>query len=154
MNASRSPWRWFPMALLASLGAVILVNAYLIYCALDTFPGAAGRDDFELSQIYDRVLSGASQQVALGWRVDLAVDADRHVLLKLAGRDGNTLDRAAVRIIATRPVGPADEHVLIFAPAGEALRTADSLPPGQWSLAFDVSRGADRLTGTRRLVAR
>ena len=52
----RSMWRFFPLAVVAGLGIVVVVNAGMIYAALSTFPGQAGEGDFALSNHYDCLL--------------------------------------------------------------------------------------------------
>lgn len=155
MTAARSSWRWFPIGMIASLIVVVMVNAVMIYLAVHSFPGSAGEDGFDLGNAYDHILRGVSQQEALGWRVDADLTADRHVVVHLTDRDGHVLEHAVVQAVATRPVGPRDAHVLTFASTEPAmLRTTDALPPGQWSLAIDVTHDAARLTETKRLVGR
>ena len=49
----RSLWRFFPLAVVAGLAFVVLVNAGLVYAALYSFPGKTGDEGFELSNHYD-----------------------------------------------------------------------------------------------------
>jgi hypothetical protein len=52
----RSLWRFFPLAVVAGLAFVVLVNAGLVYAALHSFPGKTGDEGFELSNHYDAVI--------------------------------------------------------------------------------------------------
>ena len=51
-----SHWKLFPLAIIAGLGVVVLVNVGMVYAALHSFPGKAGDEDFALSNRYDAVL--------------------------------------------------------------------------------------------------
>jgi nitrogen fixation protein FixH len=61
-------WRWFPHAMIAALGLVIAVNLYMVYDAYRTFPGVAGRDGFDLSNEYKRVLERHTGRLSWGGR--------------------------------------------------------------------------------------
>ena len=70
------------MASFIAMGVVFAVNGYFIYAAVNTFPGAAGTDGFDLSNGYDQVLATAAQQAALGWQVEAqSIDAGHPLLL-------------------------------------------------------------------------
>ena len=64
----------FRLASSAALLVVIAVNGLLIYLALDTFPGSAGEDGFDMSNDYGRVLDGAARQAQLGWHIEAGAD--------------------------------------------------------------------------------
>ena len=96
-------WRWFPHAMIAALGLVIVVNLYMVYDAYHTFPGVAGRDGFDLSNEYDRVLATAQRQTALGWQIEAEVADGRFPVLRLTDRTGAPL-RGDVR---SMPCGAA-----------------------------------------------
>ena len=151
----QSPWRWFPLGLLVALAIVFAVNGYFVYVALASFPGAAGTDGFDLSNGYDRVLSAAEGQAALGWQVDADMDRDHHPVLRVTDRSGAPLAGIAIVAQAERPVGPATRTALPFHAEGGADYISDTaLFAGQWDLLVTVNADGKSFTATRRIVVR
>jgi nitrogen fixation protein FixH len=151
----RSPWRWFPQAMILSLLVVVAVNILMAYYALSTFPGLAVANDFDTSNRYDAVLARAERQAALGWAIDARIEDGRPVLL-LNGADGAPLTDAAVSGILQRPLGPPRTAHPAFAAAAPGRYVADAAvaEPGQWDLLLSVTAGGNTLTTTRRLIAK
>ena len=146
-------WRWFPGGLIAVMSLVFMVNFYMIYAATSTFPGDAGKDGFDLSNNYDRVLATAATQAALGWRVEALLDTAHHPVLRLSGSDGAPMANALIDARAERPVGPTEVTALRFAQAEGGAWVADSsLDHGQWDVLLTVHTGDRSLSATRRLV--
>jgi nitrogen fixation protein FixH len=150
-----SAWRWFPHSLIATMVAVFLVNAYMVYDAYSTFPGSAGRDGFDLSNEYKRVLQTAQQQAALGWRVDAEAAADGSPVLRLTGADGKAIVADQVAAQAERPVGPANVTKLNISSTGGGVYRADApLAPGQWDIMLEVLAGGHQFNATRRVAVK
>ena len=154
-NEQNSAWRWFPIASLAALGLVVIVNAGMIYTALHTFPGENVHGGFETSNNYEEILDTAAQQAALGWNVDAKTDGG-HAVLNVTGRDGQPLANPMVQATAHRPVGPSMTTDLVFdADAGSQFHSEQALPQaGQWDLTILVASGADKYTVTRRVLVK
>lgn len=153
MNSSS--YRWFPHGLFAAMGVVFAVNAYMVYSALHTFPGAAGTDGFDLSNSYNRVLETTAQQAALGWRIEADLDASRHPVLRLTDRSGAPLPGAAIDARAERPLGPPETTVLTFQPVGQAVYHADTtLVPGQWDVLVAINAAGRTYTTTRQIIVK
>ncbi len=153
----RSPWRFFPLAVVLSIGVVVAVNAVLIYDALHTFPGAAGDDaSFALSNHYGTVLEQAQRVAALGWVVTTATDDAGRVVVTLAARDGVPLRGASLTGSAERPLGTPQTYAVRFQEAGQGRFVADaSLPlPGQWDVTLSASVGSNAMAVTRRVIVR
>jgi nitrogen fixation protein FixH len=151
----RSAWHYFPHALIAGLGVVVLVNAGMVWSALRTFPGVAALDVFDHSNTYDEVLAQAAREAALGWTVQPDGEALAPTLA-LADRDGQPLAGATVGAEARRPLGPDMATEIAFeevAPGRYAAATA--LPAaGQWDLRLTVVRLGQTMHATRRIVAK
>ena len=151
----RSPYRWFPLGLFASMAVVFAVNGYFVYAAVDTFPGVAGTDGFDLSNGYDKVLATAEKQAALGWQVEAGLDAADHPVLRLTNKAGVPLQGVVVDAHAERPLGPVEATILSFHPLDAARYQADAtLASGQWDVMMTVTSGESRYTSTRRLVVK
>jgi nitrogen fixation protein FixH len=154
---SRSPWRFFPLAVVLSICAVVAVNAGLIYAALHTFPGAAGGDaSFALSNHYDTVLERAQRVATLGWIVTAETDDTGRVVVTLAARDGAPLLGASLTASAERPLGTPQTYAVRFQEAGHGHYVADApLPlPGQWDMTLSASVGNNAMAVTRRVIVR
>lgn len=152
---STSAWRWFPHSLIATMAVVFVVNGYMVYDAYSTFPGAAGRDGFDLSNEYKRVLDTAQQQAALGWHVETVAEADGFPALRLTGANDKPIAGAAIVAQAERPVGPANITPLTFRLAGDGRYQADTrLEPGQWDLMLEVKADSHQFNATRRVTVR
>jgi nitrogen fixation protein FixH len=149
-----SPWRWFPVALMAGLGAVVLVNAGMVFAALRSFPGKAGSEDFELSNRYDTVLQRSEHDAALGWIILASTDRARVPVVVLTERDGTPLRGAALAGVAGRPLGPAETQHLAFHELAAGRYVADAVLPeqGQWELTLSVASGGKQIAATRRVV--
>lgn len=151
----KSAYRWFPWGLFAGMMVAFLVNAYMVYAAVESFPGVAGQDGFDLSKRYDDVITVAAKQAALGWQVEAVVDDARHPVLSMTDRSGAPLPGAAIKAEAERPLGPAERTSLAFHALDNAHYQADAtLAPGQWDILMTVTSGDDRYTTTRRLIVR
>lgn len=151
-----SAWRFFPWAIAAAIGVVVAVNGAMIWSALATFPGKAGRDGFDLSNRYNAVLARVEAQADLGWTVRASVDETRRPILQLADPGGLPLSGAVIVVTVQRPVGEAAVSTAVFQEiSGGQYRAADALAgAGQWDLLLEVSVGGHSLTTTRRVLAR
>ena len=150
----RSIWRFFPLAVVAGLGLVVVVNAGLIYAALRTFPGQAGKEDFALSNHYDAVLDREQREAALGWSVVAVTDAAGRPEVTLTDRNGAPLNGASVAASAERPLGAPEEQALAFREAtpGHYVASAALPAPGQWELTLSASYGGHDIAATRRVI--
>ncbi|MGC8476122.1 MAG: FixH family protein [Acetobacteraceae bacterium] len=149
----KSAWDWFPWAVAASLGVVILINAGMIWAALSTFPGQAGPDGYDLSNRYNQVLRAAARQHALGWHVALRLDPENRLTLRLAGPDGRPLAGAVAAVEAERPVGPRELHRFAFVgTAPGRYRAAGRLPRGQWLVSLSLRADGHRYSERRRMI--
>jgi nitrogen fixation protein FixH len=148
-------WRWFPHAMIAALGLVIVVNFLMVYDAYHTFPGVAGRDGFDLSNEYGRVLATVQRQTELGWQIEAEVADGRFPVLRLTDRTGAPLRVSAINALAERPVGPTDSTALEFRAAGDGRYQADtSLYSGQWDMMLTLQADGQEYRATRRVVVK
>jgi nitrogen fixation protein FixH len=149
----RSAWRFYPWAVVAALGLVVVVNVGMAWSALSTFPGTAVDDTFDHSNGYDKVLAAAEREASLGWSLLVVLDAGRPVVT-LTARDGTPLQGAQVAATAQRPVGPDQTTPLAFraeAP-GRYVAAAALTAPGQWDLLFSATAGERQFHATRRVI--
>lgn len=150
---ARSGWRFFPLAIVGGLGLVVAVNGAMIWQAVATFPGKAGRDGFALSNRYNMVLQRQDDQAAIGWIVRTSVDAKGRPAMTLADTDGTPLTGAKINAVAERPVGEARATPLLFVDHGAGRYIADAAleASGQWDVSITAQSGGRTMTVTRRV---
>lgn len=146
-------WRFFPLAIVGGIGLTVVVNAAMIWSAIATFPGRAGRDGFELSNKYNLVLDRQALQSNLGWSVAASVSPQGRPLLRVTDATGQAFPGTLVAAVATRPLGDRHATELVFADHGDGRFVADQVLalPGQWDLAVTATAGERTLTITRRV---
>jgi nitrogen fixation protein FixH len=139
---------------MAGLGAVVLVNAGMVFAALKSFPGKAGSEDFELSNRYDTVLLRSEHDAALGWTIQASTDGARVPVVVLTQRDGTPLRAAVLEGTAGRPLGPPETQHLTFHELTGGRYVADAVLPeqGQWELTLSASAGGSQIVATRRVI--
>ncbi|MEJ0015244.1 MAG: FixH family protein [Acetobacteraceae bacterium] len=149
----RTAWRFFPLAITAAIGLVVVVNGAMVYAALRSSPGQAG-EGFALSNHYDAILADAARDAALGWEVAARTDGDGRAVVALTGRDGAPLAGASLAGIARRPLGPPDARNLVFQEAGAGRFVADVVLPsaGQWELTLTATADGHATAVTRRVI--
>ena len=148
-------WRWFPHGLIGAMAVVFAINGYMIYDAYSTFPGVAGRDGFDLSNEYQRVLATAQQQAALGWQIEADSTQDHYPVLLLTERYGAPLSDATITAQAERPLGPVEATPLTFHAIADGRYQADTtLFSGQWDVMLTVHADGRQYSATRRLIVK
>lgn len=126
--------------LVCFFGVVIAVNVVMARFAVGTFGGTVVDNSYIASQRYNQWLQLARAQDALGWRAQAALDAERHVLVRLS--DGGAAD--AVQVRATHVLGQAGAQDLDFVAVGAGrYRSVRPLAPGRWHIRAHVRRGGD-----------
>ncbi len=153
--AANSGWNLFPWAVVAGMLVVVVVNVGMVYSALQTFPGKAGRDGFDLSNRYNKVIDRVQEQAALGWTIQSEVDAKSRPTVRLTAAAGGTpLVNPRVLAVARRPVGDPLDTALQFEHIGNGRYVADTplAPPGQWDLMLTVTSQSHELMTTRRII--
>lgn len=152
----KSLWRFFPWAVAAGIGLVVMVNGGMIYAAIHSFPGRADEEGFLLSNHYDAVLAHAEHEASLGWSLAAQVDAEGRPVLTLKDRNGAPLRDASLTGLAERPLGARERHPLVFHEnnAGQYVADARLPAPGQWELTLSASAEGHDVAATRRVVVR
>lgn len=150
---ARTAWRFFPLAIAGGIGLTVAVNAAMIWSAVATFPGKAGRDGFELSNRYNAVLRREDAQSTIGWSVRASLDPRRRTALTLTDARADPIGNAIVTAVATRPLGAERATDLVFTDQGNGHYLSDLVLDlsGQWDLSIIASAGGQTLTVTRRV---
>lgn len=152
-DGATSAWRFFPLAIIGGIGLTVAVNATMVWSAVATFPGKAGRDGFELSNRYNAVLDQEARQAKLGWSVRAEADAKGRPVLTVTDASGQPFGAARVEAIASRPLGAEQTTPLVFVDHGGGRFVADQALglSGQWDLTITTATGGRGITVTRRV---
>ncbi len=154
-EAARSGWRFFPYAMVGSIGLMVVIDSGLAWTALRSFPGLAATDVFDHSNLYDQVLDIAAREAQLGWTVAGTVE-NGQPLLALTDRAGQPLRGLRIEATAERPLGAANITTPSFrevAP-GRYLATVALPLPGQWDLKLALHSETAVLHATRRVIVK
>lgn len=153
-RAPRSAWDWFPWAITLALVVVIAINGGMVWIAVNTFPGVAGTDGYDLSNDYNRVLTAEARQKALGWQLRARLDPANHTVVRLVDRTGAPLPGARLTATAERPIGPKDTRTLAFQEVAPGRYIATkTLPMGRWDVLVDARADGHLFTSTAQVVA-
>jgi nitrogen fixation protein FixH len=154
-SATRSAWNLFPWAIAAGMLVVVAVNAGMVFSALQTFPGKAGRDGFDLSNRYNKVIDRVQEQASLGWTIHTEVDAKSRPIVRLTASVGGTpLVNPHVLAVARRPVGDPRDTDLLFEHVGNGRYVAATplTAQGQWDLMLTITSQSREMMTTRRII--
>lgn len=149
---------FIPWIYVIGMLVVIAVNGTMIYCAMSTWPGMAAEHPYQEGIAYNRELAAEKRQEALGW--DLAPRLSRglrglELRVEATDRQGQTLDGLKIEATLERPLGPSDTERVELKPvsAGTYAASLAPLATGQWKLRMAVSRGANTMVVSERLMA-
>ncbi len=149
------PWL-FPAAMLP----VFAANGALIYFALHSMPALVDTRPYEDGRTYNRDLTAAAKQAALGWRAAFEPPAQwgtpAPVGLSFRDRGGAPIRGLDVELWVRRPVGALPDQRLHLAETGPGRYAASVRLPlaGQWQFDFVARRGSDQFVYARRVVMR
>lgn len=135
---------WHMTAILVSFfGVVMAVNFTMARMAVGTFGGTVVDNSYVASQQYNQWLNAAVRQDKLGWKANIALSSDRHVIID-ARKDDAPISQLAAVGDALHPLGRTDDIPLTFSVMADGrMRSAQSLPAGRWNLRLSLRHGAD-----------
>ena len=150
--ASRS--RYIPWLFVAGFAIVIVVNATMIWFAVDSFSGLYTPKPRDRGLHYDEVVAEQKARDALGWRIEAQWRAEER-RLDIAVFDAASQPLAGARVFVEL-IRPVEKRP----PLAVAMEAADigrfagriELPErGNWDLDIVVERGGERYALTRRM---
>lgn len=111
-------------------GVIIVVNLFMAWNALRTFPGVEVANSYVASQGFNAAL--AAQQ-SLGW--DVAVSVENGTLfVRFTDADGAPVEVAEMTALLGRPTHQRDDQVPDFARSGSTFSAPVDLDFGNWNL--------------------
>ena len=133
------------IAMVAFFGVVTAVDAVMIYQAVNTFGGIETPDAYRKGLAYNKRIASSAAQDALGWSQEVAIDAQRGVLV-VSLTDANHAGVEGLVVTATvgRPATNAFDQTLTMLDQGGGRHEArvSSLSAGTWAVAITARRSA------------
>ena len=145
------------LILMAFFGTVFLVNGLMLHYAIVTFPGVVESDAYEHGLAWDKDISAARQQEALGWKVTGAfarkTDGQAEVSFIVHDRTGTAVTGLAVTCSLEFPADRLHDHQLTLAEVAQGeYRGIVAAREGGWKLGIDAERNGERVFRTRNRV--
>ena len=165
MHTGASEWRLTGrtvlLSILAFFAVIIGVNVTMMTLAIKTLPGTEVDNAYGAGLAYNREISAAQAQDALGWKVAAHVEreADGHGRIGIEARDasGSPVTGLAFFARLSRPIDQrADQRIALTERERGVYRgNADNVAAGQWDLVIEADRGSERMFRSRnRLMLR
>jgi nitrogen fixation protein FixH len=149
------------LCILAFFGVVIVVNVTMVTLAVETLPGTDVDNPYGAGLAYNKEISAARAQEALGWFVVAHVEhqADGQSTIRVEARDsaGVPVTGLAFSARLAHPIDRRADHAVSLSEGepGVYRGTAENVMAGQWELIIEGERASERMFMSRnRLVLR
>jgi len=131
--------------LVVFFGVMFVANGLLVYYALGTFSGGDRPDPYRSGLNYNETIAAAERQAALGWRTDVAYDADaKRLTLRFLDKAAEPVTGLALAATLTRPATNRDDRTLEFREISQGVYVSDvPLERGSWVLSVVSSAHAE-----------
>ncbi len=139
------------LLLIAFFGIVFAVNGYMMYTAIDTFPGLATESTYEAGRRFPKDIAAAKAQAESGWTAELTArrnsDGKAYVSFSPKDASGAPVSGLAVTVHLFRPTTDDGEHTVTLK-EGEigVYRVTTEVGPG----VYDIELVADGPKGSFR----
>ena len=139
---------WHVLAILvAFFGIVATVNGVMMRIAISTMPGLDARNGYDVSQRYNKEITAARAQAALGYTANMVVQragAGARVTIDLKDRAGEPVTGLAMRARFEHPALRArDVPVPVIEQGpGHFVGAAERIADGNWTLVVEALREA------------
>ncbi|WP_310620950.1 FixH family protein [Flexibacterium corallicola] len=125
-------------------GIIFTANAYLIYIAVETFPGLEVESSYEVSQGYNSEIARAKAQAVRGWQVNAQVnrnnDGSVNIGLDALDKEGNPISPQKVQVTFQRPTITTTDVVvpLLEQKVGRYVGNLEHLAAGNWTVIVEA----------------
>lgn len=82
---------WIPWVFVGGMLLVVVVNGFMVWAALSTFPGLTTGQSYDRGRAYNQVLEEAARQDALGWTARASLREGR-IAFAVTDREGRTVE--------------------------------------------------------------
>ena len=124
-------------AIVASFfGVIIIVNLFMAYNAISTFPGLEVKNSYVASQGFDR---NREAQEALGWQLSPDYDAaEGRLRLTFTDASGGPADVVGLAVLVGRATIARDDSTPQFTRTAGVFEAPLTLDPGKWMLRVEA----------------
>jgi len=142
----------WPLSIVASLGALMLLYAYLFHVAGDPAALVVEKDYYQKGLHFDDAMAQQRQNAALGWHVVPAItavpDGGADLRVELRDASGAPLSAATVAVVATHnAIANAPVSATLAERSDGSYGARLSLPrAGMWELRFEIVRDGRKFT--------
>jgi nitrogen fixation protein FixH len=147
--------RWIPWLFVAGMAIVVAANGIMVYFAVSSWAGVTVAQPYQRGLAYNRVIEAAAREQALGWTAEASVQRDgAEIWVELRDATARPLSDVAIDAVLLRPLASAAPIPVTLRAQGQG-RYAGAVEPlqrGQWELRLAVTRGADAVHVTRRVI--
>ncbi len=153
-ESKKRGWYW-PVLVLALLGALLLMNGVMLYVATRDPSFAVEKDYYQKALDWDQKRARDVASDALGWSIAVSLESAEggiRVVATVADREGAPVDGANVALEAFHVARSAAERNVTLSeesPGRYEVRWP-AMRPGLWELRFRVEKGEQRFTKTIR----
>nr|WP_153748886.1 FixH family protein [Rhodovulum strictum] len=121
---------------LSFFGVIIVVNLFMAFKAVSTFPGLEVRNSYVASQQFDAMRDA---QQALGWVAAAEYDAEARLFhLRIDDADGQPVPVPEIEVLIGRATSNRDDRVPELAYFNGAFTAPMDLGPGYWTVRLDA----------------
>ena len=119
----------------SAFSVIIVVNFFMAYKAVSTFPGVEAKNTWYASQNFEATRKA---QEALGWQVSEAYEDGRLVLRITEAASGQPANVADMQVLVGRSTEAAADQMPVFIRDGGAFVAPVDLAPGKWLLRIEA----------------
>lgn len=119
----------------SAFSVIIVVNFFMAYKAVSTFPGVEAKNTWYASQNFEATRKA---QEALGWQVSEAYEEGRLVLRITEAASGQPASVTEMQVLVGRSTEAAADQMPVFIRDGGAFVAPVDLGPGKWLLRIEA----------------
>ncbi len=136
------------LMLVAFFGLMLLVNFIMATMAVKTFSGLDADNPFDTGLAYNKEITAAKAQAALGWTVEMnrtPSGAGTQVTATVKDNAGQPVRGLDVTIHFYYPATRKLDHDVTASPVADGVYAgAAQLGPGRWDVEIDLKRDGER----------
>jgi nitrogen fixation protein FixH len=123
------------IGVVSAFTVIIVVNFFMAYKAVSTFPGLEAKNTWYASQNFEATRKA---QQALGWQVSEAYEDGRLMLRITEAASGQPAKVADMQVLVGRSTEAAADQMPVFIRDGGAFVAPVDLAPGKWLLRIEA----------------
>lgn len=146
--------RYIPWMIVGFFVVVAIFDGIFVYLATSTHTGVVTDHAYQRGLKYNQTVSAANRQQALGWQASLELQNQAQLVLKIADKDGQSINGATVQAQIQRPTQDGYDFETDLSNAGGGTYWAPvTFPlPGQWDVKVLVTWKQEQFQLSKRLV--